>query len=1088
VLFGLLVQTASGGTVTISGTAPTGDVLSSNNSGGTWTKLIDEDRDGGDNHARGQLFNLPDGAGAGYEITAVTVHKNSNQTFSNDTLTVRIFEGTQAEWNAGTGHDTPTDGNDYYVDTTVTPVHTEAFTLNGTISNGQYVSFQFVTPVLVNEDSEFGFLMTYDESTDGAGGTSPDYFQHNEGTAGKRIAITTGGHVTTNARHIRYFVSGNPIDADNDSDGLSDIWEDLHFKDLDEIGTGDPDGDGVNNEAEETAGTDPNERDSDDDGLDDDVELAGPTDPLDPDSDDDSLLDGAETGTGVFVSGENTGTDPMLTDSDDDGVEDGEEIALGFDPSDDTHLPVNQPNIIFIMIDDADVREIGVYGQNTLQTPRVDTMASQGMLFTDYYTASPVCHSCRSCLMTGQDSRRSQDRFNNGDGTGYQVPLDAERVTIGEVLQQAGYTTGCVGKWGMGGPTTTGAPWEQGFDFFCGYLGQVQAHDAFPKYLWKNDQKIYFNTDQLGPGDSLYIAGAENFNTAIQDWDDPHGNVASHDVVVAEGLQFIEDNADKPFFLYCAWTPPHAHNYPAATLDALTDADGLVYDTLDLDDTLINELYPGMPFGESATHSGMPDFESHTYASMLSATDRDTGRIIDKLIELEIEDKTLVIFSSDNGESGDSAIFLTPTHLKPGYSDLRGEKKDTYEGGIRSPFVAWWPGTIAPNTTSGVIGTFADLLPTFADMAGVSTPTQITGRSILPVLAGGTEADLQPRDYHYWSFREFSNGLHRRWRAVRQGDWKIVRDRVNDGSPPTYELFNLAADLHETTDLSGSQPAILASLIPLVEGTHEVSDSRYFRADDEFFTQTNLTASAYEIGVPDGSGASNGYSLTPSGTGSGFNYLPFSSGLSEAASFTWTMEFPSSGAASFLLGAVNDPALCLAVRIDPSTLALEVSYEGALVTSGTLIAADIPDGRAECLMRFNPATGAGEVVVGSTGLPFDLAGVVGPLQFWGFEVESTTVRTSRPRWQLGSADAGGVHLHDGSGIIDASYQLPFAAGQSFTTQFSADLIHWHDNPPGLIDTRSTNSRGQIQGTWHLPEGGLLPRHHGQLFLRSRIDP
>jgi len=737
------------------------------------------------------------------------------------------------------------------------------------------------------------------------------------------------------------------------------------------------------------------------------------------------------------------------------------------------------------MIDDADVQEIGVYGQNALKTPRIDTMASQGMMFTDYYTASPVCHSCRSSLMTGQDSRRSQDRFNFGDGTGYQVPLAAERVTIGEVLQQAGYTTGCVGKWGMGGPTTTGAPWNQGFDFFCGYLGQVQAHDAFPKFLWKNDQKIYFNVDQLGPGDSLYIEGAENFNTAIQDWDDPHGNVASHDVVVAEGLQFIEDNADKPFFLYCAWTPPHAHNYPAATLAALTDEDGLVYDTLDLDQTMINELYPGSPFGASATHSGLPDFESHAYASMLSAADRDTGRIMDKLVELGIDHKTLVIFCSDNGESGDSAIFLTPQNLKPGYSDLRGEKKDTYEGGIRAPFVAWWPGTIPSNTTSGVIGTFADLLPTFAEMAKVAPPTQITGRSILAVLTGGVEADLQPRDYHYWSFREHSNGLFRRWRAVRQGDWKVVRDRVNDGSAPTYELFNLATDLHETTDLSAIEPTILASLIPLVEGTHEVSESRYFRSDDEFFTKTNLTVAAYQIGILDGSGASNGYSLTPSGTGSGFNYLPFSDGLSEQATFTWTMQFPSVGAASFLLGGSNNVATSLAVRIDPSSLSLQVLKNGAAVANTTLAGTDMPGNRAECTMRIDPATGSGEVVIGLTTLAFNMASNIGPLRFWGYEVESNLVQTSRPRWQIGTIDSGAVLLKSGIGAVTGSYRLPYSLGQNITTQYSIDMKTWFDNPPGLLDSRSTNSQGEIQGSWYLSKDSILPRQHDQIFLRIR---
>jgi len=194
------------GTVVLSGTAPTTDILASNNSGGTFTRLFDEDRNA--NHARGQLFSLPNGSGSDYEISSVTVQKNDDQTFDNDTLTLRLFEGDQMQWDAGNGHSTGANGSDYYVDTLVTPLHTETFNLNGLISNGDYVTFQLQSPVMVNEDSDFGFLMTYDESTDGAGGSSPDYFQHNEGGAGERISITTTNHGTSGDRHIRYLVQG----------------------------------------------------------------------------------------------------------------------------------------------------------------------------------------------------------------------------------------------------------------------------------------------------------------------------------------------------------------------------------------------------------------------------------------------------------------------------------------------------------------------------------------------------------------------------------------------------------------------------------------------------------------------------------------------------------------------------------------------------------------------------------------------------------------------------------------------------------------------------------------------------------------
>ena len=1058
--------------VIISPVAPSTGIITSNNSGTTFSRIFDEDRS--TNHARGQLFHLPVVPSGGYQITGVTIHKNSNQTFSNDTVTVRMFEGAQADWDTGAGHDTATDGDNYFVDTTVTELHAETFTLNGLVGDGNYVTFEFAAPLVVADDSDLGFLLTYDESAP----SSPDYFQYNEGETNGRIQITTSEHSTADTRHMRHFVLGDAFeggfpDTDSDMDGLADAWEMVHFGNLDQTGAGNSDGDGLNNAAEETNGTDPNLADTDGDGLDDDVEVAGVTDPIDPDSDDDGLLDGVESNTGTFVSHEDTGTDPLLADSDGDGSPDGLEITLGSDPFDITHEPAERPNIVFIMIDDLDTREIGVYGQATLKTPRIDTMADQGMMFTDYYTASPVCHSARSCLMTGQDSRRAQDTTNSN------MPLAAERTTIAEVLKQAGYTTGCVGKWGLGEANTVGAPWNQGFDFFCGYLNQVNAHRFFPKFLWKNNEKIYFDQAlATSEGGSLYLPGAQNFNAVTDDWDDPVGNICSHDVVVAEGLQFIEDNADKPFFLYCAWTPPHAYFYNAATVEALTDADGLVYDHTDPDQTLLEELYPGAPFGTDG--QGRPQFIPHVYATMVSAADRDVGRIMDKLVELDIDDKTLVIFCSDNGE--DEPTFLTSAHLKPGYQDLRGLKRDCYEGGIRSPFVAWWPGAVPAGSTSDVIGTFSDMLPTFADMAGLSTPVEVTGRSILPVLLGGSEADLQPRDYHYWYFNLGSL----RWRAVRQGDWKIVRDRATDGSAPTYELFNLASDPYETTDLSGTETTIFNRLIPLVEGTHEVRDSTYFRTDDEFFTLSNLTPSAFQIGPIDGSGASNGYSLTSGSTGYGFNYLPFENGVGERASFTSILQFPTGGAGSFLLGSTTNRTQALAVRVDSDALLIEVRNQTGALASGNFAAGDFPGNRAELTLEIDPVSGTGEVRLGGFSLPFNVGAAIAPLQFWGYEVESTTMESSRPKWSLGSRATGSIRLWNGPGAIFGDYLLPASPGDTLVPQFSYDLFTWHNNPPGLIDLRSTGSQGGVSGTWMLAEDSILPRSTDQLFFRYRF--
>lgn len=1073
------IAPAALGQVVISPTPPTEGVILSDDVGGTFSRIFDEDANS--NHARGQLFYLPLVPGEGYRITGVTIHKNGAQTFSNDTLTVRLIAGTQTDWETGSGHDSPTDGDNYYVDTTVNQLYREAFTINGLISGDEYITLNFATPTVVADDSHLGFLITYDQATV----NSPEYLQYNEGNSGQRIQVTTTGHNLTSSRHMRYLLLGSAFDEslaekDDDRDGLSDLWELIHFGNFDQAGTGNPDGDGLNNTAEEEAATDPNLADTDSDGLDDDLEVSGLTDPLNPDSDGDNLLDGVESGSGQYHSPDATGTNPLLADTDGDGINDDIEVTLGSDPFDPTHQPSKRPNIIFIMIDDLDTQEIGVYGQATLKTPRVDTMAAEGMLFTNYYTASPVCQSCRSCLMTGQDSRRSQDRHNSSS------QLDPARITIAEILKDAGYTTGCVGKWGLGG--STGAPWNQGFDFFCGYLSQTNAHRFFPLFLWKNQERIYFDQALADAnGAELYLPGAQNFNIQTRTWEDPVGNVCSHDVVVAEGLQFIADNADQPFFLYCAWTPPHAFFYNAATVEALTDADGLVYDHTDPSQTLLEELYPGAPFGTD--EQGRPDFVPHVYATMVSAADRDTGRIIDKLSDPNgdgdrsdsIADNTLVIFCSDNGE--DEPTFLTAQHLKPGYTDLRGLKRDTYEGGIRSPFVARWPGKIPAGTTSDIIGTFADMLPTFAHAAGVSSPSQVTGRSILPALLGGDETSLEPRNYHYWSFTEGN----RRWRAVRQGDWKVVRDRATNGAAPTYELFNLANDPLEANDLSGSESTRLSRLIPLVEGSHEPTIAAYFKVNDEFFTKSNLTEAAYQIGSPDGTGSSNGYSLTSTATGHGFNYLPFEAGLSSAATFRATLQFPAGGAGSFLLSSTHSPAQALAIRINSDTLLLEIRYQGTVLTSGNFAADDFPTSRAQLTLRLDPNSGSGTARLGTFELPFDLGTTAAPLRFWGYEVEATTMQTSRPQWQLGNTLDGTFVLRMEPGTIVGDYQLPLSAGDSLVPQFSADLQNWFDNPPGLSDLRSTGSQGEVSGRWTLPRDSLLPRSFEQLYFRYRSE-
>jgi len=726
----------------------------------------------------------------------------------------------------------------------------------------------------------------------------------------------------------------------------------------------------------------------------------------------------------------------------------------------------NLPNIVFILADDLGYRDIAPFGQTGVKTPQLSRLAAEGMRFTDFYVGSPICMPSRATLLTGKDGRRSVNRWNDADRT----PLDAGQVTVAEVLKQAGYYNACIGKWGNGKLNNEGWPMKQGFDFFLGYDDQVKAHSYFPSVLWKNNDKIYLNpTDAANAGTTVYVPGANNNNEEPEAWGQPFGNVCSHDLFVQETLQFLDThaNTNQPFFLYLPYTLPHAALLPLATLAALTNADGLIYNMTDLNQTVINQSYPGAPFGGT---TNLPDYDPHCYASMITGLDRDIGRILDKLIALGIAQNTLVVFCSDNGVNYD--FFSSTNYTVPGTPLFRANKGEIYEGGIRTPFMAWWPGTIPAGTTSSVVGSTVDLLPTFAEVAGTSTPSEITGRSILPVLKGGTAADLAPRrnDYYYW---DYPTAISQR--AVRQGNWKVVRTR-NGTNPPTYELFDLATDINEATNLATARPDILNPLIPLVDGSHEATAA--FRPDDEFFSRNNLTPAYGSLDFP--------FKLTPTGAGTGFNYLPFVTGLNQSATFYWKFQFPSAGAAAFLLGTNNNAAQTLAVRFDPATRQLSVSYPGKPAVTTNLPAADFTNSIADCRLALDPVTGAGQVFVGSSAVAFNFATAVGPLRFWGYQVETAMIQASQPRWRITDGTLGRITLQRVGNRLVGDYAISGIVGSQVIHQYSPDLQNWYDNPPGLSDIRATGSQGATEGRLTLPMDGVLSGYN-QLFLRLRVQ-
>jgi arylsulfatase A-like enzyme len=403
------------------------------------------------------------------------------------------------------------------------------------------------------------------------------------------------------------------------------------------------------------------------------------------------------------------------------------------------------PNIIFILADDLGYGDLGCYGQKVIKTPCIDRLAAEGVRFTDCYAGSTVCAPSRCCLMTGFHTGHARVRGNA------RIPLLPENVTVAEVLKEAGYATGIVGKWGLGEPDTSGIPNRQGFDTWFGYLNQGRAHNYYPDYLWKNEEKFF-------------LKGNENNKKGEY----------SHDLFTKEALDFVRRHKDKPFFLYLAYTLPHANN------------------------ELGRETGNGMevPSNEPYAKENWP-LQQKNHAAMITRMDRDVGRLMELLTKLGIDKNTVVFFSSDNGPHREGGA-------KPEFFDsngaLRGIKRDLYEGGIRVPMIVRWPGKIKPGTVSGQVWTFWDFPPTAAEIARARAPVNIDGISMVPAILGKKQRD---HDFLYWEFHE--RGFTQ---AVRMGKWKAVRFRNRQG----LELYDLEADISEEQNVAGKHPRVVAKI------------------------------------------------------------------------------------------------------------------------------------------------------------------------------------------------------------------------------------------------------------------------------------
>ncbi|MEO6894734.1 MAG: arylsulfatase [Ginsengibacter sp.] len=477
----------------------------------------------------------------------------------------------------------------------------------------------------------------------------------------------------------------------------------------------------------------------------------------------------------------------------------------------------NKPNIVYILADDIGYGDIGVYGQKKIETPNIDALAKQGMLFTQYY-ALPVCAPSRYSLMTGYNSGHAFIRGNDeweerGDVWNFkameanpsfegQLPIPDSTITIAKVLKKAGYRTALVGKWGLGGPMSTGIPNQQGFDYFFGSLCQRQDHQYYPGHLWENIYRVPLNNKIQDPNikfpTNLDPLDLKNYVAYSQEDYAP-------DLIIKAALQFIDQNKNEPFFLYFPDPLPHASmQAPEKWVE-----------------------YYHKKFGDEKPFGGgsyVPcRYPRATRAAMVSLFDEHVGQIVKKLKEEGIYDNTIIIVSSDNGSSNeggaDCEFFDSNGPFKNEYGWGKGF---LYEGGIREPFIASWPGKIKPGTKSDLMCATWDVMPTLCKIINADIPANIDGLNLLPTLLENQQGQKK-HEFLYWEFPQYGGQ-----QAVRLGNWKGVRFDMLKGNMK-IKLFDLDKDIQEQHDVAAQHPEIIKKMEEIMKKEHRTAEVSSFR-------------------------------------------------------------------------------------------------------------------------------------------------------------------------------------------------------------------------------------------------------------------
>jgi arylsulfatase A len=464
------------------------------------------------------------------------------------------------------------------------------------------------------------------------------------------------------------------------------------------------------------------------------------------------------------------------------------------------------PNIVFILADDLGWGELGSYGQRKIPTPNLDRLASEGIRFTQHYAGAPVCAPSRFVLMTGKHLGHAEVRgnmqakarlpqFEEG-----QYPISEEVLTLAQVFQQAGYVTAAMGKWGLGPVGSTGDPNRKGFDLFFGYNCQAVAHSFYPPHLWRNSEKVTINQPPI-PGHARQPEGV----VKLEDW---LGETYAPTLMIAEAEKFIEANAGKQFFLYLPFIEPHMAMHPPR--------ESVEKFPVDWD----HQVYRG-------ENGYLPHPRPRAgYAAMISDLDGYVGRVLSALEKAGLAERTLVIFTSDNGPTHQGRG-QSPFHVggaDPNFfnstAGLRGYKGSVYEGGIRVPMIARLPGQIKPGTVNDSPSYFADWFPTLCEAADLDAPQNLDGESLWPVLTGQRQG-LESRQPMIWVFPEYGGQA-----AVRVNDFKLVRQGLRSTTPGLWEVYDLSSDPGETNDLAPSRLDLIREIEELLR--REVNQNEIF--------------------------------------------------------------------------------------------------------------------------------------------------------------------------------------------------------------------------------------------------------------------